>query len=85
MDLTIKVIAVMPKILSLVAESWVRVRISIDPNSLSLNGGNMCVTCGCSEEAETVLTHFPVQTTASIHEHQHTLPDGTVISHSHAH
>lgn len=43
----------------------------------------MCVTCGCSEEAETVLTHFPVQTTASIHEHHHTLPDGTVISHSH--
>jgi hydrogenase nickel incorporation protein HypB len=45
----------------------------------------MCVTCGCSEKAETVLTHFPVQTTASIHEHQHTLPDGTVISHSHDH
>jgi hydrogenase nickel incorporation protein HypB len=43
----------------------------------------MCVTCGCSEKAETVLTHFPVQTTASIHEHHHTLPDGTVISHSH--
>jgi len=37
----------------------------------------MCVTCGCSDDAQVTITH-PTDTT-----HTHTLPDGTVITHTH--
>ena len=45
----------------------------------------MCVTCGCSDGAETTLTHLSPNNTLHPHStpHTHTLPDGTVISHSH--
>lgn len=58
----------------------------------------MCVTCGCSDDADVTLTHFhgeevgsskteaiPGQGISSdvTHEHTHTLPDGTVVTHTH--
>jgi hydrogenase nickel incorporation protein HypB len=39
----------------------------------------MCVTCGCSDDNETTITNM------ENHHHTHTLPDGTVITHSHHH
>jgi hydrogenase nickel incorporation protein HypB len=53
----------------------------------------MCVTCGCSDGGETTYTHFPDasqnpddQPAVAPHEpHSHHLPDGRVITHSHAH
>lgn len=52
----------------------------------------MCVTCGCSDGAKTILTyidpnlvkhHASDQTIGSAPTHTHTLPDGTVITHHH--
>ncbi|MBN3871444.1 hydrogenase nickel incorporation protein HypB [Nostoc sp. JL33] len=43
----------------------------------------MCVTCGCSDDGETKITNL--QTGEAEHNHYHTLPDGTVITHSHSH
>jgi len=40
----------------------------------------MCVTCGCSDDAQVVITH-PTDTPHDTHTH--TLPDGTVITHTH--
>lgn len=40
----------------------------------------MCVTCGCSDSEQTTLTTF----NGGEHEHTHTLPDGRVITHTHA-
>ncbi|MBK1990256.1 hydrogenase nickel incorporation protein HypB [Sphaerospermopsis aphanizomenoides BCCUSP55] len=40
----------------------------------------MCVTCGCSDDNETTITNMENE-----HHHTHTLPDGTVITHSHHH
>lgn len=53
----------------------------------------MCVTCGCSDDAEVKITHTETGEVATInsssnphdHHHTHTLPDGTVITHSHSH
>ncbi|GBF80898.1 hydrogenase nickel incorporation protein HypB [Aphanothece sacrum] len=47
----------------------------------------MCVTCGCSDEANVTLTNMEtgVKTAIEEHHHTHTLPDGTVITHSHHH
>jgi hydrogenase nickel incorporation protein HypB len=39
----------------------------------------MCVTCGCSDDAHVTVTHLDHES------HTHTLPDGTVIHHSHHH
>lgn len=41
----------------------------------------MCVTCGCSDGAETTLTHLSPHNHSA--PHTHTLPDGTLISHTH--
>ena len=43
----------------------------------------MCVTCGCSDGAQTTYTR-PGEQSAPHHHHTHVLPDGTVITHSHA-
>ena len=45
----------------------------------------MCVTCGCSEGAETTLTNPAVLGSVEtiVPSHTHVLPDGTVITHSH--
>lgn len=51
----------------------------------------MCITCGCSDEAEVTLTNPATGViTATKHSiapsaelHTHTLPDGSIISHSH--
>lgn len=49
----------------------------------------MCVTCGCSDQAETTLTNPETGEVVNISDnptsylHTHTLPDGTVITHSH--
>jgi len=51
----------------------------------------MCVTCGCSDDAETKITNSQTGEVVTInsHQHEHTedhthiLPDGTVLSHSH--
>lgn len=46
----------------------------------------MCVTCGCSDGAQATFTHLHPQTsghTPEAHTHSHTLPDGTVITHTH--
>ncbi len=50
----------------------------------------MCVTCGCSDDAQTTVTNpqtgeITLVETGSHHDrsHTHTLPDGTVITHSH--
>jgi hydrogenase nickel incorporation protein HypB len=51
----------------------------------------MCVTCGCSENAQTQLTNpetgavVTLSTSENHHSHTHTLPDGTVITHTHHH
>lgn len=53
----------------------------------------MCVTCGCSDDAEVKITNPETDEVATInslsdthyHHHTHTLPDGTVITHSHSH
>ena len=49
----------------------------------------MCVTCGCSEDAEPTITHPQTGQVVGIggesHEHHHhTLADGMAIAHSHA-
>ncbi|MCC5628255.1 hydrogenase nickel incorporation protein HypB [Nostoc sphaeroides CHAB 2801] len=43
----------------------------------------MCVTCGCSDDGEIKITNL--ETDEAEHHHTHTLPDGTVITHSHSH
>ncbi|MEH2228489.1 MAG: hydrogenase nickel incorporation protein HypB [Nostoc sp.] len=43
----------------------------------------MCVTCGCSDDGEVKITNL--ETDKAEHNHTHTLPDGTVITHSHSH
>lgn len=52
----------------------------------------MCVTCGCSDDAQTTVTNPQTGETTLVetdnhhhhtHTHTHTLPDGTVITHSH--
>lgn len=51
----------------------------------------MCVTCGCSENSQTQLTNpetgavVTLSTSENHHSHTHTLPDGTVITHTHHH
>jgi hydrogenase nickel incorporation protein HypB len=49
----------------------------------------MCVTCGCSDEATVTLTNPETGAvevlTSPNGEHSHTLADGTVVTHSHAH
>ena len=53
----------------------------------------MCVTCGCSDDAEVKITSAEIGEVATIsspndthpHSHTHTLPDGSVITHSHSH
>lgn len=50
----------------------------------------MCVTCGCSDDSAKI-THpqtgevVTVDSYDDSHSHSHTLPDGTVINHSHSH
>ncbi|NDJ23652.1 hydrogenase nickel incorporation protein HypB [Nostoc sp. B(2019)] len=44
----------------------------------------MCVTCGCSDNGETKITNLEASDVEH-HHHTHTLPDGTVITHSHSH
>ena len=50
----------------------------------------MCVTCGCSDDAQTTVTNSQTGETTLVetgshhhHSHSHTLPDGTVITHAH--
>jgi hydrogenase nickel incorporation protein HypB len=46
----------------------------------------MCVTCGCSDDAESKVTNLATgEVDRHHHDHTHTLPDGTVITHSHSH
>ncbi|AFY41422.1 hydrogenase nickel incorporation protein HypB [Nostoc sp. PCC 7107] len=46
----------------------------------------MCVTCGCSDDADGKITNLETGEGHHHHEHHtHTLPDGTVITHSHHH
>lgn len=46
----------------------------------------MCVTCGCSDDADSKITNLETGEMAhNHHHHTHTLPDGTVITHSHNH
>ena len=51
----------------------------------------MCVTCGCSDDAETTITNLEtgevveVKAEGQEHHHTHTLPDGTIITHAHTH
>ncbi|ACK64524.1 hydrogenase accessory protein HypB [Rippkaea orientalis PCC 8801] len=47
----------------------------------------MCVTCGCSDDSQATLINVEtgVKTEMNHHHHSHTLPDGTVITHSHDH
>ncbi|MBD2209585.1 hydrogenase nickel incorporation protein HypB [Nostoc linckia FACHB-104] len=49
----------------------------------------MCVTCGCSDDAESKVTNLATGEVNHHHHHDdnhtHTLPDGTVITHSHNH
>ena len=48
----------------------------------------MCVTCGCSGHNETTITNPQTgekMTLDKHHYHTHTLPDGTVINHTHSH
>lgn len=40
----------------------------------------MCVNCGCSGDNQATITNMENE-----HHHTHTLPDGTVITHSHHH
>ncbi|MGB7380514.1 MAG: hydrogenase nickel incorporation protein HypB [Rivularia sp. (in: cyanobacteria)] len=49
----------------------------------------MCVTCGCSDDSAKI-THLQTGEIMAINSHHdghhtHTLPDGTVINHSHSH
>lgn len=47
----------------------------------------MCVTCGCSGHNETTITNPQTgekMTLNKHHSHTHTLPDGTVINHTHS-
>ncbi|MEA5618237.1 hydrogenase nickel incorporation protein HypB [Cronbergia sp. UHCC 0137] len=43
----------------------------------------MCVTCGCSDGSDTKITNLEEDKLE--HHHTHTLPDGTVITHTHSH
>ncbi|MGK7923712.1 MAG: hydrogenase nickel incorporation protein HypB [Spirulina sp.] len=44
----------------------------------------MCVTCGCSDNSEITLTDPDTRESKQLeHQHEHILPDGTVIKHSH--
>lgn len=48
----------------------------------------MCVTCGCSDDAEPTITNSQGEVVAigaqrHEHHHTHTLDDGTIITHSH--
>ncbi|MBD2505429.1 hydrogenase nickel incorporation protein HypB [Anabaena azotica] len=43
----------------------------------------MCVTCGCSDDAEGRITNLQTGEMTHNYHHSHTLPDGTVITHSH--
>ncbi len=49
----------------------------------------MCITCGCADGAEPTITNSQTGKVSVInsqedqHHHTHTLPDGTVITHSH--
>lgn len=47
----------------------------------------MCVTCGCSDDAKSTITNLATGEVEhnDHHTHTHTLPDGTVITHSHDH
>ncbi|QKQ74994.1 hydrogenase nickel incorporation protein HypB [Nostoc sp. TCL240-02] len=46
----------------------------------------MCVTCGCSDDGEAKITNLETdEMEHNHHHHTHTLPDGTVITHSHNH
>ncbi|MFK0732218.1 MAG: hydrogenase nickel incorporation protein HypB [Gloeotrichia echinulata GP01] len=46
----------------------------------------MCVTCGCSDDAEAKVTNLENDAVEhNHHHHTHTLADGTVITHSHSH
>lgn len=51
----------------------------------------MCLTCGCSNHSETTITNLEIDKVVAMnaegqeHLHTHTLPDGTVITHSHNH
>ncbi|MCF4966057.1 hydrogenase nickel incorporation protein HypB [Nostoc sp. CMAA1605] len=46
----------------------------------------MCVTCGCSDDAEGKITNLETgEIEHNHHHHTHTLPDGTVITHTHDH
>ena len=48
----------------------------------------MCVTCGCSGHNETTITNPQTGVKMTLdkhHSHPHTLPDGTVINHTHSH
>ncbi len=45
----------------------------------------MCVTCGCSDDSQITLTNVQTGVKIAVNEpqHSHTLPDGTVMTHSH--
>lgn len=43
----------------------------------------MCVTCGCSDGSQVTITNLENGKTS--HSHTHTLPDGTIITHTHEH
>lgn len=52
----------------------------------------MCVTCGCSDNSHPTLTNLQTGATEAIvplqeksGEHTHRLPDGSIITHTHAH
>ncbi len=46
----------------------------------------MCVTCGCSDDGETKITNLGIdEAQYNHHHHTHTLPDGSIITHSHSH
>ncbi|MEH2290257.1 hydrogenase nickel incorporation protein HypB [Nostoc sp.] len=45
----------------------------------------MCVTCGCSDDGETKIINLEATEAEHNHHHTHTLPDGTIITHSHSH
>ncbi|MEA5503525.1 hydrogenase nickel incorporation protein HypB [Halotia wernerae UHCC 0503] len=46
----------------------------------------MCVTCGCSDDAEGKITNVETgEIEHSQHHHTHTLSDGTVVTHAHSH
>jgi hydrogenase nickel incorporation protein HypB len=53
----------------------------------------MCVTCGCSDDGGAKITNLEINQVLGINSHDsndnyhhtHTLPDGTLITHSHSH